>query len=234
MRCSRCGHNAADTDKFCAECGLFLRDAFIDHRLLHAMVQETECNYRESRRELERLVEAEPDNVLANHQLGNVYYHQGTLDRAIEHYQRALKLADCFVECSYDLGVAYYHRGNMPQAIRAYRQCLEIDPNYNAAHYRLAVALSHAGNLDLALEHFQKCVALTPEYLMARFHIGVILERKGQLDKAALEFQRCVDEGVETVNSFYQLAEIHRSRGDEKAANELLERAHQFENKDVS
>ena len=33
MRCTRCGREAADSDKFCAECDMFLRDAFIDHRL---------------------------------------------------------------------------------------------------------------------------------------------------------------------------------------------------------
>ena len=30
MRCTRCGREAADTDKFCAECGMFLRDAWMD------------------------------------------------------------------------------------------------------------------------------------------------------------------------------------------------------------
>ena len=72
MRCSRCGHQAADTDKFCAECGLFLRDAFIDHRLLHALVPESEGRHREARRELERLVETAPDNAIANHLLGHL------------------------------------------------------------------------------------------------------------------------------------------------------------------
>ncbi|MGB6337602.1 MAG: zinc-ribbon domain-containing protein, partial [Thermoanaerobaculia bacterium] len=49
MRCTRCGHQAADTDKFCAECGLFLRDAFIDHRVLHALVSASQGKQREAR-----------------------------------------------------------------------------------------------------------------------------------------------------------------------------------------
>ena len=28
MRCMRCGHETLDTDKFCAGCGMLLRDAF--------------------------------------------------------------------------------------------------------------------------------------------------------------------------------------------------------------
>ena len=40
MRCSRCGHEAGNTDNFCAECGAFLRDAYVDERLLLALSQE--------------------------------------------------------------------------------------------------------------------------------------------------------------------------------------------------
>ena len=50
-RCNRCGHVCQPSDKFCAECGVFLRDAFIDHRLLLALVHEQEGNNDEARRE---------------------------------------------------------------------------------------------------------------------------------------------------------------------------------------
>ena len=50
MRCTRCGHDAGDQDKFCAECGVFLRDAHIDSRLLLALATEGEGREREARR----------------------------------------------------------------------------------------------------------------------------------------------------------------------------------------
>ena len=228
MRCPRCGHEAAETDNFCAECGMFLRDAFLDHRVLHALTLETEGSHRATRLELERLVESDPENALARHLLGTVHFHQGTLDIAIGHYRKALELAPRFVVCSYDLGVAYYHRGNMPEAIRSYRRCLELDPHYNAAHYRLAVALFHAGELDEAMEHFEKCTALTPEYLMARYHIGVIYERLGHLDDAEREFRRSLDDGIGEVSSLFHLAQIRRAEGDAEGAQALLDRARQF------
>ena len=42
VRCPRCGKLSAESDKFCAECGRFLRDASIDQRLLLALVHERE------------------------------------------------------------------------------------------------------------------------------------------------------------------------------------------------
>jgi tetratricopeptide (TPR) repeat protein len=228
MRCARCGREAAETDKFCAECGMFLRDAWVDRRLVSPLALESEGRHREARRELERLVESEPDHVLANHLLGTVHFHQGTLDKAIECYTHALALAPRFVLCSYDLGVAHYHRGNMPAAIRAFRRCLVIDPHYNAAHYRLAISLFHAGQLELALEHFEQCTTLTPEYLMARYHVGVIRERLLDWDAAEREFLKSREEGVEEVSSLYHLALIYRARGETRRAAELLEQAREF------
>ncbi|MGB8886436.1 MAG: tetratricopeptide repeat protein [Candidatus Korobacteraceae bacterium] len=133
LRCSRCGQPAEERDKFCAECGLFLRDAYVDHRLLQALIEERDGYSREARQQLEHLLQSEPKRVLANHLLGTFYFHQGTLDLAVERYQAAVAEAPSFVLAHYDLEVAWYHRGNMPHAIRAFRRCLEIDPNYNAA-----------------------------------------------------------------------------------------------------
>ncbi len=228
MRCTRCGRKAVDTDKFCAECGMFLRDAYIDHRLLHALWYDQEGRCRDARRELERLLDNEPGHVQANHVLGTMYFHQGTLDLAIERYETALKGAPNFILCAYDCGVAYYHRANMPEAIRCFNRCLELDPHYNAAHYRLGFSYFHLGELDRALEHYEKCTSLTPEYLMARYHIGLIHERLGDTDAAAREFQRNEDECIGEVSSLFRLAEIRKAEGKVDEAEDLLRRANEF------
>ena len=122
MRCRRCGKEAGDTDKFCAECGLFLRDAHVDERLMLAMVHEKGGDHKQARRELERLTAAEPEHALANHLLGTMYFHQGLLDLAIQSYGRALEAEPGFIECAYDQGVAYYHRGNMSESARWFQR----------------------------------------------------------------------------------------------------------------
>ncbi len=106
LRCNRCGRPAGEQDKFCAECGLFLRDAAIDQRLLLALVHEREGRSQEARRELERLLALEPDHVLANHLLGTLHFHQGLLDQAAQCYQKAVAAAPSFILGHYDLGVA--------------------------------------------------------------------------------------------------------------------------------
>jgi len=50
--CHRCGHHIQPEDKFCAQCGAFLRDAYVDHRLLLALTLERDGHSAEARQEL--------------------------------------------------------------------------------------------------------------------------------------------------------------------------------------
>jgi tetratricopeptide (TPR) repeat protein len=228
MRCTRCGHEANEIHNFCCDCGMFLREAQSDQLILLALAQERRGDHRAARRSLEQLTADEPGNALAQRLLGAMYFHQGTMDLAIERYQRALEAAPEYVRCAYDLGVAWYHRGNMLEAARAFRRCLEIDPHYNAAHYRLALALFHAGRLSEALEHFENCRTLTPEYLMARYHVGVIHERRGDLEKAAAAFEGAIDDSIGEVGTLYHLARVRELQGEDAEAKTLLRRAREF------
>ena len=49
MRCARCGHEANETDKFCAECGVFLREAQTERRILLALAEEQRGDHRAAR-----------------------------------------------------------------------------------------------------------------------------------------------------------------------------------------
>ena len=223
-RCGRCGRVVEARDKFCAECGLFLRDKDIDQRLLLALSAQQHGRTDEARQELERLLDSEPDHALANHLLGTFYFHDGLMDQAIDRYRRATIAAPQFILAFYDLGVAFYHRGNMRDATIAFRRCLELDPHYNAAHYRLALALYHTGELQQALEHFQLSMALTPEYVMAHYHLGIVHERRGELDAAAIEFEKAQDGMISDQSSLWHLAGVRHAQGDERGAEEILAR----------
>ena len=223
-RCTRCGRVVESRDKFCPECGMFLRDAALDQRLLLAFVAQQEGRIDEARRELERLLDSEPAHALANHCLGTFYFHDGLMDQAIEHYRRATSAAPQFILAFYDLGVACYHRGNMRDAVLAFRRCLDLNPDYNAAHYRLALALYHTGELQQALEHFQLSMALTPEYVMAHYHLGIIHQRRNQLEATALEFERSQEEMLGDQSSLWHLSNVRLAQGDYRLAEQLRER----------
>lgn len=148
----------------------------------------------EAMKKLKELTHADPDNAFLHKFLGNMYFHMGLLDWAIDYYNRAIELDNDFIDVHYDLGVAYYHRGRMKNAIAAFENTLKLDSEYHAAHYRLGICYQHVGDLEKAVHHFMESTVVTPEYVMAHYHLGEIFFETGELDKARAAIERVLEE----------------------------------------
>ncbi len=126
----------------------------------------------------------------------SVYFHQGTLDLAIERYETGPGAGARFRA----LLLRPRSRVLPPRATcrRRSRRSGAASRSTRTTTRRTTGWRSRCfmpASCEQALEHFEQCTALTPEYLMARYHIGVIHERLGDLDAAEREFQRSLDEG---------------------------------------
>jgi len=150
---------------------------------------------------LKDLIQAHPENAFYHKLLGNIYFHTGLLDWAIEFYQKAIEVNCDYIDARYDLGVAYYHRGRVSQAVAEYRTVLDLDPNYHAAHYRIGICYHHLMDYDKAIHHLLESTVITPEYVMAHYHLGVIYYKQGEYDRAVVEFKRVLEENPEDLAS---------------------------------
>ena len=167
--------------------------------------------------------------MLANHLLGSMYFHQGTLDLAIERYRRALGDGAAVRPLRLRPGGRLVPPGEHARGDRR----LPAVPGDRPPLQRRPLpagrsALFHAGELDEALEQFERCTTLTPEYVMARYHIGVIHERRGDVAAAAREFEHSMAEGVGEVAASTTWRQIRRGQGRTNEAEALLERRRQF------
>ncbi len=143
---------------------------------------------------LKDLAQAHPHNALYQKLLGNIYFHMGLLDWAIDYYRQAIQRDPNYIDAHYDLGVALYHRARVHAATEAFQRVLELDPDYHAAHYRLALCYQHLGKLNAAIQHFVESTVVTPEYVMAHYHLGEIYFEQGEFEKAETAFRRVLEE----------------------------------------
>jgi tetratricopeptide (TPR) repeat protein len=77
-------------------------------------------------------------NFLTNR--GDAYQHKGETDRAIDDYDRALKLNPGFSLAYNNRGAAYGRKGDLERAIADYEQAVRIDPQLDSAAENLATA----------------------------------------------------------------------------------------------
>src|ERR1019366_7933230 len=75
-------------------------------------------------------LQANPKDVAAMIELGNINYDAGQWNDAIGYYTRALNLTPSNLDVRTDMGVAYFNSGNADQALTEFNRVLKDDPKH--------------------------------------------------------------------------------------------------------
>jgi tetratricopeptide (TPR) repeat protein len=126
-------------------------------------------------------------------ELGDVSYQLQRYDRAVQSYDRALKLAtesrldDRLSRLTYKLGLAYYRHGQTKEAIAALEQAIRLDDRLADAHYVIGLCLLDQRRLADAAVAFKHAIAIAPGLIPAREELadlaGVLDRRSEQIDQ---------------------------------------------------
>jgi len=82
------------------------------------------------------------------------------LAKAIEAYEKSIKINPKSYDTQYNLGLAYHLSGNYEGAGVAYCNAINIAPMNYEAHYNLAILLRKLGHYDAALDEIDKASTL--------------------------------------------------------------------------
>ena len=119
---------------------------------------------RQKLSDLEAAVAKEPKNADLLVQLGNTAYDVEDWKKAIDAYEKALKLRDADPNVLTDLGVAYRNSGNLDKALAMFTQASARDPNHWPAQFNLAIVYGiDKGETKKALEILTKLKREHPE-----------------------------------------------------------------------
>ncbi len=119
---------------------------------------------RQKLSDLEAAVAKEPKNADLLVQLGNTAYDVEDWKKAVDAYERALKLRDADPNVLTDLGVAYRNIGNVDKALAMFTQASARDPNHWPAQFNLAIVYGiDKGDTKKALEILTKLKKEHPE-----------------------------------------------------------------------
>jgi tetratricopeptide (TPR) repeat protein len=109
-------------------------------------------------------VKANPKNVAAWTELGNLYFDSNQPGNSITAYKKSLELNQAQPDVWTDLGVMYKSTGQFKEAIAAFDQAIRLNPNLEAAWFNKGLVLIHdLKDKNGGLAAWQKVLAINPE-----------------------------------------------------------------------
>ena len=93
--------------------------------------------WRDSPSLFKHAIKVTKNNYMAHNNLGNIYFNQGLLDEAMQHYSTALRINPAFALAHNNLGAAMFRSGKIEGAIFHFRQATVLEPGNPDAHRNL-------------------------------------------------------------------------------------------------
>ncbi|MCJ8309064.1 MAG: tetratricopeptide repeat protein [Rhizobiaceae bacterium] len=161
----------------------------------------------DARAELDRLIEASPDDLIAHLSYGAVLARHDQFADAIGIYQRIVARIDkperVHWNLYYRLGIAYERTKQWPLAEAAFKKALELYPDQpRVLNYMGYSWVDMDINLEEGLELIRKAVSLRPNDGYMVDSLGWAYYKLGRIDEAVVELERAVElrPGDPTIN----------------------------------
>lgn len=150
-------------------------------------------------------VACQPDSYWPAYNLGCALAKSDQTQKAIDTFERVLKLEPRHVSARFNLGNAFQEQGRWADALDQYDRLLERHPDDHLAHYEKGRVLLHLERFAEAEASFIAALRLRPEYPKASVNLGVALARQGRHEEAVERFNVAVELQGELRDAFYNL-----------------------------
>jgi len=113
-----------------------------------------------------------------------VFQRFGKMNFAVKSYEKAIEIAQGFLEAYINLGLILTELGKLREAEGYLRKAITINPKSAKAHNNLGNTLKDIGNLDEAGSSYRKAIDLKPDFANAYSNLAIIFYANGDLDSS--------------------------------------------------
>jgi len=169
-----------------------------------------EGEYKKAQRILEAIVARKPNEARALINLGIAYKNQGQLTKAIDVYQKAIKLNYKTFAAYNNLANAYLEQNEFNLAKNSFLKAIELKPDYAEGYGNLGVYYQTKGNKTLAKRYYKKALALNPDLFDATYNFTSILASEKNYKKALTFAEKLSELNPNSASVNNLLANIYR------------------------
>lgn len=118
---------------------------------------------------------------------------QGKPDKALAHYEKAVRLAPDFYLARNNLGSKYLAKGDFTAAEKEFTRVIELSPNYTQAYLNLGNLYFLARRNDEALRSLEEGLRRDPNSAFAHCLRGAVLARAARFPEAEAALRRALE-----------------------------------------
>jgi tetratricopeptide (TPR) repeat protein len=141
------------------------------------------------------------DNDFAHNNLGYLCVDRGELDKAIAHFETALRIRSGKLDAHYNVGSAFVQmnladalarKGQSDEAMVHYEEAIKLLPNYADAYYNRGNVLLTKGRVQEAIADLKTALQIQPDDADAHTCLGNALLREGSLKEAIPHYEKAI------------------------------------------
>jgi len=141
------------------------------------------------------------DNDFAHNNLGYLCVDRGELDKAISHFETALRIRSSRLDTHYNVGSAFVQmnladalarKGQSDEAMVHYDEAIKLQPNYADVYYNRGNVLFAKGRIDEAIADWEKTLQIQPNDADAHTGLGNALLRQDSLREAIAHYEKAL------------------------------------------
>lgn len=162
----------------------------------------------EARSQYLKVLEYDDGYLPAVTALARSYLEAGEIDRAIEYYERAIKLNAHHRNSLLSLAKLMFQRGKLDRARELVDRVLDFDPHDGPAALYLGLILTNQGRTDEALKVYDRLLAVEPNASAARLNRAELLANTGRATDAERDYQAVLETQPDNLHAAIGIHEI--------------------------
>ncbi|HEC83555.1 MAG TPA: tetratricopeptide repeat protein, partial [Firmicutes bacterium] len=150
---------------------------------------------------------------------------EGDLDRALSHFDQALKIMPGYAEVLYEKGVVLAIKGQKPEATEVFERMTGIVPSDSRVWNNLGCLYFEGGEVERARVAFERAIKADSNNWEAKKNLADLYLSLGRSDEAGDIYASIISEHAGTPEVYVAVAETFAQSGDPETAARLCEMA---------
>jgi tetratricopeptide (TPR) repeat protein len=196
--------------------------------VLAALMLVTRMQVRHWRNNLtlyEHTLAVTENNAVMHNDYGTVLLEAGQFDKAVKHFNEALRIYPQYLQARKNIAMAYIQQGKLDQAAEHFNEARRIYPQYLQSHENIAKMFLRQGKKEEARQCLNDLLRIKADWAAGYYKLGLAYARLRQYDLAVQNYKEALQLNPNFIEAINNLAVILSNRGRIDEAIEKFEKA---------